>query len=82
MPTLDLSKDTEAQVGSSHSFTERQLAEERVITKVFSRYAIPLEISDNIRTTFKSKLWRLGKSISGLGGTQRRKLLQKWEETV
>ena len=82
MPTVDLSKDIEAQIGSSHSFTERQLAEERVITKVFTRYAIPLEISDNIRTTFKSKLWRLGKSISGLGGTQRHKLLQKWEETV
>ena len=71
MPTLDLSKDSEAQVANGDKLTERQLAEERVITKVFSMYAIPLEITDSIRSTFKSKLWRIGKAH-----------LKKWEETV
>ena len=82
MQTFDLSKDSEAHVANGDALTERQLADERVITKVFTRYAIPLEISNSIRGTFKSKLWRLGKGISGLGGTQRHKTLEKWKQSV
>ena len=58
---FDLSKDQEAEVAISSNFTALQLAHERVITKVFSHYALPLEITDAIRSTFRAKLWRMGK---------------------
>ena len=79
-PNFDLSKDQEAQVAISSNFTTLQLAHERVITKVFSHYAIPLEITDAIRSTFKAKLWRMGKLYSKLGGKQRQKQLIDWKD--
>lgn len=79
-PTFDLSKDREAQVSTGHGLTVVQLALERVITKVFSQYAIPLEISDAIRSTFKAKLWRVGKLYSKQGGTKRQEQLMKWKD--
>ena len=56
------------------------MARERVITNVFNHYAIPLEITDVIRGTFKAKLWRMGKRFSTLGGQQRSHQLSKWKE--
>lgn len=50
-----------------------------MISKVFCHYAIPLEISESIRATFKSKLWRMGRLFSKLGGTKRKQQLLKWE---
>lgn len=58
-PMVDLSTDSEAMVGLS-TLSESRLGLERVITKVFHHYGIPLDISDAIRTSFKSKLWRMG----------------------
>lgn len=40
-----------------------------------SHYAIPLEITDAIRSTFKAKLWRMGKLFTKLGGTKRQEEL-------
>ena len=57
-----VSKDQEAQVAICSNFTTLKLAHERVITKVFSHYAIPLEITDAMRSIFKAKLWRMGKA--------------------
>ena len=79
---FDLSKDSEAQVANSDTFSSRNLAVERVITKVLTKYAIPLDISDSIRSTFRTKLWRLGKTFSSLGGTKRKQQLKAWEETI
>lgn len=36
-PMLDLSKDSEAQIANSDTFSSRNLAVERVITKVFTK---------------------------------------------
>lgn len=52
---------------------------ERVIVKVFNHYDIPLGVTESIRATFKSKLWRMGKLFSRLGGTKRKQQLLKWE---
>ena len=79
MPTLDLSKDHEADVDVA-GLTETQTAIERVIKKVFSHYSIPLEISATIRNAFKCKLWRMGKTLSSLGGTKRKQTLYNWKE--
>ena len=58
-----------------------QLAVEYIITKTFSHYAVTLDITDNICTAFKSKLWRMSRRISGIGGTkQKNDLMLKWKE--
>ena len=64
---IDLSKDKEASIDAS-GLSPFQAAVERVIQKVFTHYAIPLSISDPIRMTFRSKLWRMGKCLSTIGG--------------
>ena len=79
-PIIDLSKDKEAQIGSKPLLTEAQVKLERVILKVFTTYNVPLEITDKIRAAFKSKLWRMGKCLSKLGGTKRQKQIQSWKD--
>ena len=49
-------------------------------TKTFRHYSIPLEITDNIRTIFKAKLWRMGKTVSKLGGPRKAALLDLWKK--
>ena len=78
-PNFDLSMDPEANVANSTSFTSVQLAHERVITKVFTHYAIPLEINDSIRSSFKATLWLLGKRYSKQGGKQCEQQLLNWK---
>lgn len=73
----DLSSDNEAMVSLAENLTPTQLAYERVISKVFHHYAIPLEISESIRATFKSNSWRMGRLFSKLGGTKRKQQLLK-----
>ena len=76
---LDLSKDKEARA-DTEGLTQAQIAIERVIMKVLRKYAIPIEVTDRIRATFKTKLWRMGKTLSKLGGTKHQQQLQKWQE--
>ena len=58
---IDLSKDTTRVEALDKSPT--QLVLDSVIRKVYQHYSIPLEITESIRTTFKSKLWRMGKVL-------------------
>ncbi len=78
-PTVDLSEDPEARVELS-TLSESQLLLERIITKVFNHNAIPLDISDAIRATFRSKLWRMGKGLSKLGGPRRSQEIDRWTD--
>ena len=78
-PMVDLSKDPEARVELS-TLSESQLLLECVITKVSSHNAIPLDISDVIRATFRSKLWRMGKSSSKFGGPRRWQEIDRWAD--
>lgn len=74
VPQHDLSSDKDLQI-SPGEFTPTQLKYERVIVKVFKHYDIPLSISESIRATFRSKLWRMGKLFARLGGTKRKQQL-------
>ena len=67
---INLSNDPGAAV-TLHSPTSVQLAIERVIRKTCTNYSIPLDISDKLQSTFKSKLWRMGKALAKLGGPKR-----------
>ena len=66
---------TEAEKENSNSI-------DIIITKTFEQYKIPLTVSGNIRATFKSKLWRMGKLLSKLGGTKRALQLQQWKDST
>lgn len=81
MPTVDLSEDSEACV-TSNKLTPAQLLRERVITKLFKHYQIPLQITDSIRGAVKSKLWRMGKLLSKFGGSKQQQQLSKWKEGI
>ena len=47
-PSFDLTDDPEAQVVNHDKHTCLKLAHERIITKRFNHYVIPLEITDGI----------------------------------
>ena len=79
-PLVDLSKDPKATV--SISLSPIQLVLERVISIVFHHYAIPLEITDSIRATFRSKLWRMRKTLWKLGGPRRSQQIEQWKDTA
>ena len=38
-------------------------------------------ITDRLRTLFTLKLWRMGKSLQGCGGTGRKNQINKWRQT-
>ena len=76
----DLSKNQEARISEAIVLSGSQLALERVITKVFNHYAIPLDISDAIRATFRSKLWRMGNTLLKFGGPRRSQEIDKWAD--
>ena len=80
IPSFDLSNDDKATPITTDGMTPSQLAVERVITKVINHYSITLDITDKIRITFKSKLWRMRKKLSSTGGKKRKQLLCSWKE--
>ena len=51
-----------------------------MIAKVFKHYAIPLTITEGIRATFRSKLWRMGKRFSKFGSKRRSQQLSSWKD--
>ena len=82
VPGKDLSEDVDCSGVQHADLTAQQLAYERVIAKTFCTYNIPLAITDNIRTTFKSKLWQLGKTLSATGGKKRSQMLDSWKSST
>ena len=80
-PSFDLSDDDEAKI-NTEGLTDHQILVERVIRKVFFKYSILLDITDKVRGAFKSKLWRMGQTLSKLGGTKRQTVINQWKETV
>ena len=79
-PQIDLSDDEEATVNVDLA-GDQQLAIERVICKVFTKYSIACDVTDQIRSVFKTKLWRMGRKLSQLGGTKRLKIIDAWKST-
>ena len=67
-------------MASVDGLNEVQICYERVITKLFKKYDIPLKITDDIRAAVRAKLWRMGKLFSKLGGKNRQEQLDKWKD--
>ena len=76
-PTIELSNEGE----SSGASISPKTAIEHVIMKVFTECGITVAISEKIRVMFRSKLWRMGQTLSKLGGTKRLNQLEKWKST-
>ena len=58
---VDLSQDENCV--NLENLTHHQILIDGVIKKTFADHSIPLDVSDTIRATFASKLWRMGKLI-------------------
>ena len=78
-PTITPTADDEILPSTRKATSTFELAIDFVITKTFKHYDIPLHITDNIRTTFKGKLWRMGRLISKTGGRARKAQLDCWK---
>ena len=74
-----MSGDQSAYV-SAEKFTTTELFYERVVTKLFKQYDLPIQITDPIRHAIRSKLCRMGKALSKLGGSRRKELLARWKD--
>ena len=74
-----MSADSDANVPLG-KLTPTELLYERVITKLFKQYEIPIRITDPIRHTIRTKIWRMGQALSKLGGDQRKKQLARWND--
>lgn len=81
VPQFSLVDDPEAQLHSSNSLCPSRTAVERVIIKVFNRLHCEVVITDCLSSLFALKLWRMGKTIQGLGGTARHKQYEKWKDS-
>ena len=57
------------------------MAIERVILKVFSKYSIDTEVTEQIRSTFKTKLWRMGNKLSKIGGLKHLQVIDDWKNS-
>ena len=62
------------------SCSSTEVAIDHVITKSFRHYDIPFQITDNIRSIFTAKLWRMGKTLSKKGGTRKTQQLDSWKD--
>jgi len=61
IPTIRAAPNDEFLPCATKTTSETQSAIDLAISKTFKQYSIPLHITDNIRSTFKWKLWRMGK---------------------
>ena len=83
MPQMDLSDDSEANMSIENSLlAPKERAINMVITKLFTKFHCNVRISKRLRSLFISKLYRMGKTLHSLGGSQgKTKTLDKWRET-
>ena len=79
IPQISLVEDPEVKIDIPSSLCPSQAAVERVIAKVFFHFHVDIIITDRLRSLFYLKLWRMGKSIQGLGGSARNKRYDKWK---
>ena len=73
-----MSEDEEAQL--EHPLLLKDLPLQHVITKTINYYSIPTEISEAMLRTFKAKLWRMGNTLSKMGGYKRMGTIGSWKD--
>jgi hypothetical protein len=75
----ELSKEIEIATAGT-VLSKKQIWIERIIHKVFKEHGIPMEcITDDLRSRFKTKLWRMGKALSRMGGPKIKQQLHRWK---
>ena len=52
---------------------------DQIITKLMSEVGVQYPVTNQLRTCFKSKLWRMGQKISEAGPTKRKQILDGWK---
>ena len=77
---LLICQETKVPMFLAEKFTTTELFYESVVTKLFKQYDLPIQITDPIRHAIRSKLWRMGKALSKLGGSRRKELLARWKD--
>ena len=81
-PLFNLSEDVKAHVDNQENMSANQVSLERVIRWTFSEYGLSRSpVSDNIRSLFKAKLWRMGR-LSKVGSIKRKTILDGWKEST
>ena len=75
----DMSADPKAYVDEAENLPCSLLKVEQVIKRIFQEYGVKLPITEKIRASFKSKLWRMGQRISKLGSVKCKELLEDWK---
>ena len=80
---MDLSDDSEATMSTENLLlAPKERAIDMVITKLFTKFRCNIKISSRLRSLFISKLYRMGKALHSLSGSQgKTKTLNKWRET-
>jgi hypothetical protein len=79
-PLLDLSSDPVCAGGADQeNLSAQQIKLDRVIKRTLEEYKVYLPVTDRLRATFKSKLWRMGQRLCGLGSTKRKVILDSWK---
>ena len=73
-----MSEDEEAQL--EHPLPLKDLPLQHVIIKTINYYSIPTEISEAMLRTFKAKLWRMGNTLSKMGGYKRMETIESWKD--
>ena len=74
-----MSADSKAHIDEAENLSCSLLKVDQVIQRTFHEYGVKLTITEKIRASFKSKLWRMGQRISKLGSVKRKELLENWK---
>ena len=75
-PLHDLSSDSEI---TNENLSAQQVKLERVIKRTLAKYEVYQPVTNRLRATFKTKLWRMGQRLSKLGSFKRKVLLDSWK---
>ena len=68
---MDLSDDSEATMSTENLLlAPKERAIDMVITKLFTKFRCNIKISSRLRSLFISKLYRMGKALHSLSGSQ------------
>ena len=60
--------------------TENQVKLERVIRRTFAEYGLSrYPITENVRSLFKAKLWRMGQRLAKVGSIKRKSIFDGWK---
>jgi len=66
-------------ISNVENLSYSQVKLERVIKRTFAEYDVHFPATEQLRASFKSKLWRMGQKLSKVGSTKRKAILEGWK---